>query len=123
MNTKLENKVVVVTGSCSGIGLAVAQKFLEEKAKVVFSDINGEGCASIIEGNENAIFIKCNVASSEEVNNLVRETVEKFGSLDVFVNNAGIATTADVTMMTDEEWQKSNRCFLWNKSCFKIYER
>lgn len=106
MNMNLENKVVVVTGACSGIGLAIANKFLEEKAKVVFSDIKEEGCFSIIKENDNAIFIKCNVSSSKEVDSLIKEVVDRFGSLDVFVNNAGIATMADVTLMTDDDWQK-----------------
>ncbi|MDD4358629.1 MAG: SDR family NAD(P)-dependent oxidoreductase [Candidatus Pacebacteria bacterium] len=98
---KLENKIAVVTGASSGIGFAMANKFLSEGARVVFSDIN-----DIEVNNENTFFIKCNVSKSEEVDALIKETVNKFGKLDIFVNNAGIATMAPITSMTDDEWQR-----------------
>ena len=103
---KLEGKVAVVTGAASGLGLAMANKFLEEGAKVVFSDINDSSCARTVAENENAFFIKCDVRSSGEVDALIEGTVEQFGGLDIFVNNAGIATMSPIVSMSDDDWQK-----------------
>lgn len=94
---KLENKIAIVTGSSSGIGKAIAEKFIREGAKVVFSDINEI---------DNVLFKKCDVSKSNEVNDLINFCLEKFGGLDIMVNNAGIETMADITTLTDEEWQK-----------------
>jgi len=98
---KLENKIAIVTGACSGIGKAIAEEFLKQGAFVVFSDIN-----EIEINSENSIFIKCDVSKSEEVNNLVEETIKKFGKLDIMVNNAGIGTVGDVLSTNDDDWNK-----------------
>ncbi|MDD3032647.1 MAG: SDR family NAD(P)-dependent oxidoreductase [Candidatus Pacebacteria bacterium] len=103
---KLENKVAIVTGASSGLGLAMAKKFLEEGAKVVFSDINEEKGQEIVSKLENAIFAKCNVTKSEEVNNLINKAVEEFGSLDIMVNNAGTACLGTVDVLSDNDWQR-----------------
>jgi len=103
---KLENKIAVVTGASSGLGLSIADKFLKEGAKVVFSDINIEKGEEIVSQKENAIFIECNVTRSKEVNDLVEKTIEKFGKLDIFVNNAGTGTMVGIDSMSDEDWKK-----------------
>jgi len=103
---KLENKVAIVTGASSGLGLAMAKKFLEEGAKVVFSDINEEKGQEIVSQLENAIFVKCNVTKSEEVNNLIKKAVEEFGGLDIMVNNAGTASLGTVDVLSDDDWQR-----------------
>lgn len=100
---KLENKIAIVTGSGSGIGLAIAERFIKEGAKVVFSDINE---IDVCQYGDKAMFIKCDVSKSNEVDELVNACLEKFGGLDIMVNNAGIGTSADITNLTDEEWQK-----------------
>jgi len=100
---KLENKIAIVTGSSSGIGKAIAERFIKEGAKVVFSDINE---IDISQYGDNAIFKKCDVSKSNEVDELVSVCLEKFGGLDIIVNNAGIGTMADITNLSDEEWQK-----------------
>jgi len=100
---KLENKIAIVTGSGAGIGLAIAKRFIKEGAKVVFSDINE---IDVSQYGDKAMFIKCDVSKSNEVDELVNACLEKFGGLDIMVNNAGIGTSADITNLTDEEWQK-----------------
>ncbi len=103
---RLENKVAIVTGAASGIGKAIAEKFVSEGAKVVFSDVNGDESLVAAFGDK-AIFVKCNVANSEEVNALIAASVAKFGGLDIMVNNAGIGGTGGILEVTDEDWNKT----------------
>lgn len=100
---RLENKIAIVTGAASGLGKAIAEMYLKEGAKVVFSDINQP--ADWTE-RENAAFFKADVSDSSQVDALVAFAVEKFGSLDIMVNNAGIGTTSPIDEMTDEIWDK-----------------
>lgn len=100
---KLENKVAVVTGAASGLGLAIADLFVAEGAKVVYADIN-EGDLKLDEAN--ALFVKCDVSNSLEVDAVVKTAVDKFGHLDIMVNNAGIGSLGGITDITDEFWNK-----------------
>jgi len=106
----LKNKVAIITGSGSGIGRAAAILFAREGAKVVVSDIHeGHGNAVVDEikkeGGE-AFFIKADTSKPEEHQNLVEQTMKKYGALHIAVNNAGIggplATTADYPI---DGWQ------------------
>ena len=101
---KLENKTAIVTGASSGIGNAIAEKFVSEGASVVFSDINE---CDISRFGDKAIFVKCDVSKSEEVDNLVKVCLEKFGKVDIMVNNAGIGSTGDALTMEDDVWEKT----------------
>lgn len=101
---KLENKVAVVTGSSSGIGKAIAEKFLKEGASVIFSDINNIDVSHL---GEKAFFVKCDVSKSEEVDNLIQFCVDKLGRVDIMVNNAGIGTTGSILESTDDDWKKT----------------
>ena len=103
---RLKDKVAIVTGANSGIGRAVAEKFVSEGAKVVFSDINGDE-SSVSEFGEAAIFVRCDVTKSKEVDELVAKAVEKFGKLDIIVNNAGIGGLGGIVDVTDESWNKT----------------
>lgn len=91
---EVTNKIVIITGAGSGIGKATAIHFAKYGATVVVSDINLESAQKVadeIETNKGkALAVKANVAKFEDVENLINTTVEKFGSLDVIVNNAGI---------------------------------
>lgn len=105
---KLQNKISIVTGASSGIGLAIAELFLQEGATVVMSDINESDSVKIAQSlGDRASFIKCDVSKSQEVNQLVTATLEKYGRLDIMVNNAGIATQASVLDCADEMWNKT----------------
>ena len=110
---EFKNKVVLITGAGSGIGRVTAHAFAKEGATVVVSDINEEGgnetVAQITSMSEaKAVFIKCDVSKFEEVQNLIHTTVEKFGKLDIAINNAGIGTHPAKTAKTSlENWDKT----------------
>src|SRR5690348_7930586 len=91
---KLQNKVVVITGGASGIGAATAKLFVSEGAKVVLVDLNEEKGrafeAELKALNAEALFVKANITSEEDVANIFKQTIEAFGKVDVVFNNAGI---------------------------------
>jgi NAD(P)-dependent dehydrogenase (short-subunit alcohol dehydrogenase family) len=96
---RLDGKIAIVTGGASGIGAATSRVFASAGAKVVIADFkDGSGIAREIDG----IFVKTDVRRSDEVKAVVAKTVEKFGRLDVFFNNAGIEVHSPLAG-TDEE--------------------
>jgi len=101
---KLANKVAVVTGAASGIGLAIANLFVAEGAKVVYSDINESNLK--LDGAK-AVFVKCDVSQPAEVDALVKAAVDKFGQLDIMVNNAGIGGLGGILDVKDADWEKT----------------
>lgn len=112
MDLHLKNKVVIVTGAASGIGASSAVLFAREGAKVVVADIQkelGEKIVSQIQAEKGeAIFIKCDVSSEDDVKNLISKTVEKFGRVDCAFNNAGIeGVEGDTLSCTNENWQRT----------------
>jgi len=99
---RLQEKVAIVTGASSGLGQAIAEMFIKEGAKVIFSDINPyPGTLS-----ENGRFFKTDTSNKKDVEALVAYAVSQFGRLDIIVNNAGIGLTAEVATMSDEIWDK-----------------
>lgn len=106
-----DEKVALVTGGASGIGQATAALYAQEGASVVVSDVDEEGSKftvdSIANAGGEATFIKADVSNPQDCENLVQETIDKYGRLDYACNNAGIAgeeaLTADYSI---EGWQK-----------------
>ncbi|MCK4554761.1 glucose 1-dehydrogenase [Candidatus Parcubacteria bacterium] len=107
----LKNKVVVITGARRGMGRADALLFAQKGAKVVVSDISQEDCQKVVDQIEKkggqAIAVKCDVSKKEEVDNLFRKTIEKFGRVDVLVNNAGICEFKPFLDLTEKEWDRT----------------
>ncbi|MDW8543398.1 SDR family NAD(P)-dependent oxidoreductase [Staphylococcus sp. KG4-3] len=88
---RLKDKVVIITGAAQGMGKMHAEKALNEGAKVVITDINKElGLQTSQTLGENAIFIQHDVANEEHWSNVISTVIEKWGRIDVLVNNAGI---------------------------------
>lgn len=103
-------KVVLVTGARSGIGKATAVAFAEQGAKVVLSGRRpcDETAAEIAKIGGESTFIKCDVSSDEEVKNLIDQTMQTYGRLDVAVNNAGsLPPTRDLIDQSVEEYDKT----------------
>ncbi|RZS95449.1 SDR family NAD(P)-dependent oxidoreductase [Cecembia calidifontis] len=90
----LDQKVAIITGGGSGIGKAISLLYSSEGAKIVVSDIDEKGgqetIAEIIAKGGEAIFVKADTSKPEDNKNVVEKAVEKFGRLDIAVNNAGI---------------------------------
>jgi NAD(P)-dependent dehydrogenase (short-subunit alcohol dehydrogenase family) len=108
---QLSGKVAIVTGGASGIGRASALAFAREGAKVVVSDVFGEGgeetARLIQEAAGKAIFVKADVSKREEVEAMTRQAVETYGRLDCAFNNAGIeGVTALTADCTEENWDR-----------------
>ena len=107
MGELLTGKVAVITGAAQGIGLAVATRFVDEGATVVIADLD-EGAAaraasSFPEGR--AVAVRCDVTSEPDVESLVATAVERLGSIDVMVNNAGITRDATMAKMSLDDFR------------------
>lgn len=108
---KLENKVAIVTGAASGIGRAIAMLYAKEGAKVVVSDMNLEAAQVVVgeieSASGSAIALETNVTKQEDIDALVKTTVEKFGTVDIIVNNAGVMDNfIPVAEVTNEVWDR-----------------
>ncbi|NMA98511.1 MAG: glucose 1-dehydrogenase [Phyllobacteriaceae bacterium] len=108
---KLSGKTVIVTGAAAGMGEAIAKKFAAEGAKVVATDINKElldpVVQSITEAGGEAVGLVSNIGNQEDIDQMVHEAIERYGSLDVLVNNAGIMDNfVPVGDLTDELWDR-----------------
>ena len=103
--SNLKNKVAVVTGGSSGIGLATAQQFIADGAQVVITGRNQEALdAAVAELGDRATGIRSDVASLEDLDRLFAQVQEQFGRVDVLFANAGIAPFVPFEAVTEEHF-------------------
>jgi NAD(P)-dependent dehydrogenase (short-subunit alcohol dehydrogenase family) len=126
MNISFENKVALVTGAASGLGLATAKAFAEAGASVVLADWNEKDVQSAAKELANkghkTLAVRCDVSDDAQVGAMVKQTVATFGRLDAAYNNAGVqnvlAETADTTQEDFDRVMGINLGGVW--SCMKF---
>jgi NAD(P)-dependent dehydrogenase (short-subunit alcohol dehydrogenase family) len=104
---RLLGRVAVITGGCSGVGLATARRFVDEGAKVVIGDVNAEAGAALA-AELDATFVAVDVTDPEQVDALFRTAFETYGSVDIAFNNAEIEPLDDDSILTSD-------LDLWNR--------
>jgi 3-oxoacyl-[acyl-carrier protein] reductase len=105
---RLENRVAIVTGARRGIGRAIAMALAKEGARVVINDIALEDCRKVVReikdlGGE-ALAVESDITSRDDVEIMIKKTVDEFGKLDILVNNAMAINFKPFLRLTDEDW-------------------
>jgi 3-hydroxybutyrate dehydrogenase len=124
---QLDGKVALITGAASGIGHAIAKRYLEAGGRVVIADLNVDMAAKAareLAGDKSAIAVGMDVSKEDEVNAGVAQTVEAFGRIDVLVSNAGIQIVYPIENFPFADWKKImaihlDGAFLTTKACVK----
>jgi meso-butanediol dehydrogenase / (S,S)-butanediol dehydrogenase / diacetyl reductase len=129
MSRRFDGQVAIVTAGGSGIGAASARRFADEGAAVVVADLSGTRAdavaSSITASGGRAVSIKMDASDSEAVQRTVRLALDRFGRLDVMMNNAGLAEPAPLDEITLESWNRViavtlTSVFLGMKYCLPI---
>lgn len=105
---RFENRIVVITGGAGGVGQALVRLFAAEGARLMISDINAEGCQAMVDearalGAE-AECLAGNLREKEYCEAIIVRAVERFGGVDILLNNAGIIPRGTVEETTDDMW-------------------
>lgn len=105
---RFQDKIAIVTGGGSGIGEAAVRRLHAEGASVIVADVRPEAYAAVVEslGSERAIGCAVNVARPEEIDALIDLAIQRFGRLDVLVNNAGMGSYGKVTEIDLPHWRE-----------------
>jgi NAD(P)-dependent dehydrogenase (short-subunit alcohol dehydrogenase family) len=111
MTGRIQDRVAVVTGGCSGIGLATVRRFAEEGARVVIGDIDDDRGKELVDdlgGPDTATYVHVDVTDKDEVDNLFATAKNSYGSVDIAFNNAGISPPEDDSILeTDlDAWRR-----------------
>jgi NAD(P)-dependent dehydrogenase (short-subunit alcohol dehydrogenase family) len=126
---RLAGKVAIVTGAAAGIGRATAELFAREGARVTVADRDGEGARAVAQGlGEAGLGLMVDVAAEAEVRAMVERTMERFGRVDVLVNNAGYGLIGTVATTSEADWDalmavNVKGVFLCSKHAIPVMER
>ncbi|HET7480681.1 MAG TPA: 3-oxoacyl-ACP reductase family protein [Rubrobacteraceae bacterium] len=107
--SSLEGAVAVVTGAGRGLGRAIAEELGRGGAKIVVNYANSKGPAEEVVqglGEDNAVAIQADVSDAGQAASLIEQSIEKFGQVDVLVNNAGITIDKTMKKLSPEDWDK-----------------
>jgi 3-oxoacyl-[acyl-carrier protein] reductase len=112
LSRSIEGKVALITGAASGMGRATAHLFADEGARVAVTDINEAGVKAVVDdiraAGGTAEGFKLDVADREQIVRVVKAVAERFGGLDILINNAGISTPTTIDAEGyDELWQRA----------------
>ncbi|MCE3232747.1 MAG: Short-chain dehydrogenase/reductase, family, partial [Rickettsiaceae bacterium] len=107
----LEGRTAIITGGARGIGLAIAKRLMEAGANIVIADIDTgnclDGALKQLESEQNsAMAFKFDTREMEEMENAAQQAIDKFGRLDIWINDAGIIPSAKATEITQAEWNE-----------------
>ena len=126
----LKDKVAIITGAASGIGLAAARRFVAEGAKVVVADVQDASreVGEMTKQGGEALFVQADVSSEAQVDRLIERTVAAYGRLDVLVNCAGVELTKKITDTSEAEWDRLmsvnlKGVFLCSKAAIPVMQR
>ncbi|MFF5995506.1 3-oxoacyl-ACP reductase FabG [Lysinibacillus sp. KU-BSD001] len=105
---RLQNRVAIITGGASGIGLVAVKKFIDEGAAVVVADFNEEAGKELVASYEQhekpILFVQTDTSKRQSVEALVQKAVDTYGKIDILVNNAGITKDAMLHKMTEQQF-------------------
>ena len=127
---RLKDKVAIITGAASGIGLAAARRFVAEGAKVVVADVQDASreVGEMTKQGGEALFVQADVSSEPQVDRLIERTVAAYGRLDVLVNCAGVELSKKITDTSEAEWDRLmsvnlKGVFLCSKAAIPVMQR
>lgn len=111
MDMLLKDKIVIITGASRGIGKSIAQVCVQQGAKVAFTYVSSDEKARALEAELTAqggvaVGFKSDASDFNQANDLIEQVVERFGTVDVLVNNAGITRDTLMMRMTEEQWDE-----------------
>lgn len=101
---RLKDKVAIITGGARGIGAAISRLFIAEGATIIIWDMLDEGAEVAKQLGEKASFLKISITDKNAVENAVTSIAERYGRIDILINNAGITRDRTLLKMSDEEW-------------------
>lgn len=105
---RLKNKVAIITGGAQGIGFSTTERFLKEGATVIIWDISETSGRNAVEKlkSDELEFMQVDTTSAESVNDAMKSIIDKYGRVDILINNAGITRDATIKKMSLNEWQQ-----------------
>ena len=109
MQVNLTNQVALVTGAAQGIGRAIADALSANGANVVYADVNADGAVAAAKDRPDAIGLRMDVTKTDEIRQAIEQATERFGRLDILINNAGVNTLAHRVTIDEfprDEWDR-----------------